>query len=312
MRKKSVFLGGIVLFVLAVVLAAFYLHNHNVAVLNPEGLIANKERRLIIIATALSMIVVIPVFAMTFGFAWKYRASNTRNKAEYRPDWGNSRLLETVWWGVPTLIIIFLSVLTWQSSHELDPYKPLNSSKKPVTIQVVSLQWKWLFIYPDQHVASVNFAQIPANTPINFEITSDAPMNSFWVPQLGGQIYAMTGMSTQLHLMANKAGSYKGSSANISGDGFAGMNFTVKAGSDQDFNAWVARAKQSAGPLTQQTYGELAKQSKNNPVSYYANVEDGLYDTIVMKYMEPTAPAPKQQSHDMEGMDMSTMNGMDM
>lgn len=306
MRKKYVVFGGIALFAVAIALVAVYLSRHTVAVLSPQGVIASKERRLIFIAVALSMIVVLPVFYMTFSFAWKYRASN--KKAEYKPDLGNSRLLETVWWGVPTLIILFLSVLTWQSSHELDPYKALSSSKEPLTIQVVALQWKWLFIYPEQHVASVNLAQIPVDTPVDFEITSDAPMNSFWVPQLGGQIYAMSGMSTHLHLMASNAGNYKGSSANISGDGFAGMNFMVKAGSGQDFNTWVAAAKQSAIKLTQQTYDKLSQPSKNTPVSYYASVQNGLYDTIVAKYMQPM----QEQGTSMDSSEGTDMSGMGM
>ncbi len=323
MRKK--YLTGAVLLAVAlvIVLAYTYFRKHTVAVLSPSGTIAAQERHLIFIALALCAVVVVPVFFMAFWFAWKYRIGNTKTKRDYRPDWGNSRWVETVWWGVPALLILILSFVTWQASHNLDPYKPLASSQKPITVQVVALNWKWLFIYPDQKVASVNFAQIPVNTPVNFEITSDAPMNSFWVPQLAGQIYAMTGMTTQLHLSASKAGSYRGSSANISGQGFAGMNFTVRAGSVQDFSNWVAQARQSRSQLTNTTYAQLAKDSKNNPVTLYASVTGGLYDSIVMKYMEPTqrsqpssgianSSGGMDKNMNMNGTDMSNMSGMGM
>jgi cytochrome o ubiquinol oxidase subunit 2 len=285
MSKKAK-LAFLTLLVLSVgTLAASYLHGHNLAVLNPKGLIASRERSLIIIASLLMIIVVIPVFALTFGIVWKYRAGNT--KAKYSPDWDHNRRLEATWWAIPSVLILILSILTWTSSHELDPYKPLASSAQPLTIQVVALDWKWLFIYPQQHIATVNFVQIPKDTPINFVITSDAPMNSFWIPQLGGQIYAMPGMSTQLHLMASSTGSYAGSSANISGRGFAGMRFIAKATSPADFNTWVASTQRGSAHLNLETYAALARPSENHPVATYASAQDGLYDTILMKYMMP-------------------------
>ena len=218
MMNKSKFIAIGLLILGAIAGVALLLHGHTIDVLVPKGTIAKKELDLLVTATLLMLIVVIPVFVLTFTIAWKYRASNT--KAKYTPDWDHNRAIETVWWAIPFVLILILSVITWQSSHELDPFKPLASSKQPITIQVVALQWKWLFIYPEQHIATVNYVQFPVDTPVNFVITSDAPMNSFWIPQLGGQIYAMAGMSTQLHLMATDPGSYNGSSVTPQRTGF--------------------------------------------------------------------------------------------
>lgn len=266
-------------------LLAFYLLNHSIAVLSPKGLIASKERNLIIIASLVSLIVVIPVFVMTFFIAWRYRASNT--KATYHPDWDHNIKLETVWWLVPFILILVLSVITWNSSHQLDPSKPLGGDTRPMTIQVVALQWKWLFIYPDENIATVNYVRFPVNKPINFEITADAPMNSFWIPQLGSQIYAMSGMSTHLHLMANELGSFNGSSANISGRGFAGMKFIAESTSDENFNNWIQSVKRSPTTLTMDEYNNLALPSENNPLAYYSSPERGLYNEILVKFMRP-------------------------
>ena len=196
------------------------------AVLDPKGFIAFEERDLLYITALLMLTVVVPVLVLAVVICWKYRAGN--KKAKYEPEWDKSWALELVWWGFPCIIVALLSVLTVKSCLDLDPFKPLESDVKPLKIQVVALQWKWLFIYPEQKIATINFVQFPEKTPINFELTADAPMNSFWIPQLGGQIYAMPGMSTKLHLIANEAGSYRGSSSNISGNGFAGMIFTAK------------------------------------------------------------------------------------
>lgn len=255
----------------------------NIPVLMPKGIIAEKERQLVFIAVALSMIVVIPVFIMLFVIAWRYREQNT--KATYSPDWDSNKWIETLWWGVPLVIITILGVITWQSSHELDPFKPLSSATKPVKIEVVALQWKWLFIYPDYGVASVNEVSFPAHSPIDFEITADAPMNSFWIPSLGSQVYAMTGMSTQLHLQADQEGTYPGRSANISGEGFADMSFSAVASSQKGFDEWVKQAKQSGKNLDAGTYASLAKPGSESAPSFYTLKQTDLYDTIVMKYM---------------------------
>lgn len=272
-------------FVLALAVGglAFYLQRYNIPVLMPEGVIADKQRNLIIFATLLGLLVVVPVFIMLFFVALKYREGNT--KAKYSPDWDSNRWIEGLWWGIPLVIIAVLGVVTWQSSHELDPYRPLDSERKPLNVQVVALQWKWLFIYPDQGIASVNALHMPANTPVNFEITADAPMNSFWVPSLGSQIYAMSGMTSKLHLEANNTGSYDGMSANISGEGFSKMRFKANAMSVADFNEWVAKTQNSPDGLDMARYDTLANPGVEESPSYYVLKKGDLYDTIVMKYM---------------------------
>lgn len=280
-------------------LAVIYFHSHSVAVLSPKGVIAGKERSLIITATLLMSIVVIPVFILTAFIAWKYQETNT--KAKYQPELDHNSVLEFFWWAIPGFIILALAVITWNSSHQLDPFKPIASDKPPVTIQVVALQWKWLFIYPQQNIASVNLVQFPAQTPINFEVTADAPMNSFWIPQLGGQIYAMPGMSTQLHLMADGQGTYRGSSANISGTGFAGMDFQAKSSSQTDFNHWVTQVRRSQNNLSLAKYNKLVKPSQDNPTSYFSAAQSGLYDRVVMKYMLPASQLPYINSHGVYG-----------
>jgi len=285
MNKKRKYLAIASLVTILVGGLALFLSGRNIAVLNPQGTIARQERELIIIATLLGLLVVIPVFIMTFMIAWKYRESNS--SSTYSPDWDHSRLAESVWWGLPCVIIVILSVITWNSSHALDPFKPLQSNKIPMTIQVVALDWKWLFIYPDQNIATVNYVQFPKETPVNFEITADAPMNSFWIPQLGGQIYAMPGMSTHLHLMADGVGSYSGSSANLSGKGFAEMRFTAKSSTEADFNSWAENTKTSANKLNAITYDSLSQPSVNNSQAYYSLSDPGLYNSIIAKYMGP-------------------------
>jgi cytochrome o ubiquinol oxidase subunit II len=308
--SKKYKLAGLALLVLAgVVVVARYLHGTTIAVLDPKGPIALHERNLIVFAAALSLLVVVPVYTLATVFAWKYREGNT--KATYSPELDHSRIAETIWWLIPSALILILSVVAWNSSHQLDPYKPLASTTPPLTIQVVALDWKWLFIYPVQHIATVNFIQFPKGTPLNFELTSDAPMNSFWIPQLGGQIYAMPGMSTQLHLMASEDGSFNGSSANISGVGFSGMTFVAKASSEADFERWVQSAQRSPSNLDQDVYNKLVNPSQNNPVVYYTADDDGLYNTIINKYMLPTGQASGTGGAVQTG-SMSSMPGMDM
>lgn len=286
MNRKRLIIGLIVISSIAVAVLALFLSHYNVAVLNPKGTIADKQRDLIIITTLLMLIVVIPVFVMTAVFSWRYREGN-KKKSKYRPDWDHSHVAEFVWWTVPLIIISIIGVIIWRSSHDLDPYKPLESSKQPIKVQVVALQWKWLFIYPEQGIATVNYVQFPEDTPVNFEITADAPMNSFWIPQLGGQVYAMSGMTTKLHLMANEQGSYDGMSANLSGEGFADMKFTAKATSQTDFDQWLRNVKNNSTNLSEDKYKELAQPSKNNVVTYFADSDDNLYNKILMKYMMP-------------------------
>lgn len=285
-RKVRVVLIAItVLAVLA--LFAHFINGADMALFNTKGYVGDRERNLIIFTMLLSLVVIIPVFTLLFVFAWKYRESRPRGK--YTPDNDHNTIAEFIWWGIPCCLILLVGTIAWNSSHTLDPYRPLASDKKPISVEVIALDWKWLFIYPEQNIASVNLLEFPTNRPVNFTITSDAPMNSFWIPSLGGQIYAMSGMSTKLHLEAHTPGEYKGLSANISGEGFAGMKFIAKATSEDEFAQWVKQVKQTNTPLSHSVYDTLAKPSTNNPPSFYSSVVPDLYDTVIMKYMAPAA-----------------------
>ncbi|HEY5549895.1 MAG TPA: ubiquinol oxidase subunit II [Candidatus Saccharimonadales bacterium] len=283
-KSKLAILALVILGLISI--TTIYLQNVNIPLLNPDGPIGQKERNLIVLAVSLSLIVVIPVYFMLVYFAWNYREGN--KKAKYDPHFDHSRLIESVWWGVPLVIITILAIATWKGSHELDPFRPLQADTKPLHIQVVALQWKWLFIYPDYNIATVNLVQFPEKTPLAFDVTADAPMNSFWIPQLGGQIYAMSGMSTKVHLMADSIGSYRGSSANISGEGFADMSFVANSVTSADFAKWIKLVGQYRSWLTLDAYRQLAKPSKNTPIDYYSSVEKDLYHQIVSKYTQPS------------------------
>jgi cytochrome o ubiquinol oxidase subunit 2 len=294
--KRRIILA-IVVVLAAAAGAAWYLRNHSIAVLQPRGQIAAGERDLIVLASSLSLIVVVPVFIMLFSFAWRYR-EDAHPKTKYQPEWDHHSGLEATWWLIPTAMIVVLSVVAWKSAHSLDPFRPIASATKTVDIEVVALQWKWLFIYPEQDVATINTVYMPVGTPVNFHITSDAPMNSFWVPSLGGQMYAMAGMSTQLHLEADEAGSYRGSSANISGDHFADMTFTARAISREGYTEKMRELKATGGSLDISTYNRLALPGTAKSTVRYGKVTDGLYDWIVMKYMSPAHGAvPAGHSH---------------
>lgn len=286
MSKKSLRLL-LIIFICVLLLVGVYifLSNADLDILNPQGEVAQKQKDLIVFATVLSATVVVPVFALTLFIAMKYKETN--KKAKYTPNWDGNKLLESIWWGIPIALILVLSVVTYKSSHDLDPFKPLESEKKAMTVQVIALEWKWLFIYPEQNIATVNYLQIPEDTPVKFEITADAPMNSFWIPKLGGQIYAMSGMTTNLNLIANDQGEYDGVSANISGEGFAGMKFKVKSTSDSEFQKWVNSTKQSDKLLTKPAYQELAEPSANVQPMFFSNVDAGLYNTVMVRYMDP-------------------------
>lgn len=273
------------LFNIALASMALILSGCNGGVLDPKGQIGIDEKNLIIIATVLMLLVVIPVIVMTLYFAWKYR--DTQNHEIYAPKWAHSNKIEAVVWAVPIVIVVILGVITWQSTQELDPYKPIEGKGEHLTVEVVSLNWKWLFIYPEQGIATVNELVFPANVPVEYKITSESTMNSFFIPQLGSQIYSMAGMETKLHLIANEPGTFKGFSANYSGAGFTGMKFNaIATPTKADFNQWVEQVKTNANSLTHANYVELAKASENNPVAYYGKVDEGLFHTIVMKYMQ--------------------------
>ncbi|MCD7100127.1 ubiquinol oxidase subunit II [Stenotrophomonas sp. MMGLT7] len=269
----------------AVLLVAVFLAGCSTGILNPKGQIGHDQKTLLITAVVLMLLVVIPVIVMTLAFAWHYRASNT--KARYEPNWSHSTAIEVVVWSIPCLIILVLAVLTWRSSHALDPYKPIDSDVPPVTIEAVSLDWKWLFIYPEQGIATVNEIAFPVDTPLNFRITSDTVMNAFFIPQLGTQIYSMAGMETKLHLIANEQGEFHGISSNYSGHGFAGMNFTARATTDEGFAQWVDKVKAEGKPLDQVAFKALAadRNEKRYPVTYYSSAQPGLFKSIIAAHV---------------------------
>jgi cytochrome o ubiquinol oxidase subunit 2 len=265
-------------------------------VLNPKGPIADAERGLMIDAFTVMMLVVVPIIVMAFWFAWRYRARGT---ARYEPTWAYSVKVDAVVWLIPALIVIAVAVLLWRSTHKLDPYREIASANPPLDVQVVAQDWKWLFIYPEQGVASVNQLAIPAGRPISLRITSDTVMNSFYVPALAGQIYAMAGMQTRLQIQADKPGKFVGRNTQYSGGGFSDQFFEVVAMSPADFDAWVAKAKQAPGKLDPPTYAKLAERSRLNPIVQYSAIEPRLFDAIIDKYtgghqahgQAPTAPA---------------------
>ena len=267
-------------------------------VLDPKGQVGIEEKQLIIVATLLMLLVVIPVIFMTLYFAWKYREGRDEI---YEPKWSHSTKIETIVWAIPVIIVIILGVITWKSTHALDPYKPLKSEKDHINVQVVSMNWKWLFIYPDLGIASVNELRFPANVPVAFKISSEGTMNSFFIPQLGSQIYSMAGMVTKLHLIANESGTFKGISANYSGAGFTGMKFNaIATPTEADFDAWVEGVKAGTipgainnGVLNQASYESLAEYDPDphhihepTPVQYYNSIESGVFMDNVMKFMK--------------------------
>jgi cytochrome o ubiquinol oxidase subunit 2 len=265
----------------------------NMVLLNPSGDIAAQQGRLIVISTVLMLLIIVPVIALTLFFAWKYRQSN--KEATYSPDWDHSTQLELAIWGAPLLIIIALGALTWISTHTLDPYRPLAridaqrpipADTKPLVVEVVALDWKWLFLYPEQGIATVNELAAPVDRPIQFKITSSTVMNSFFIPALAGQIYAMAGMETKLHAVINEPGEYEGFSANYSGAGFSGMRFKFHGLNDADFDKWVQSNKAAGGELTRGAYLQLEKPSERDPVRRFATVAPGLYDAILNRCVE--------------------------
>jgi cytochrome o ubiquinol oxidase subunit II len=257
-------------------------------VLNPSGDIARQQRDLLIISTELMLLIIVPVMALTVFFAWRYR--HTNSKARYEPDWHHSMRLELAIWSAPLLIVICLGALTWLSTHLLDPYRPLGriasgraapANVQPLEVDVVALDWKWLFIYPQYGVASVNELALPIDQPISMHITSSTVMNALYIPELAGQVYAMPGMETQLHAVLNKAGTSEGFSSNYSGAGFSGMHFKMRGLEPADFDRWLARARSQPEVLTRGAYLTLAKPSENDPVRHYGAVDTQLYASIV-------------------------------
>ncbi|TVY07938.1 ubiquinol oxidase subunit II [Paenibacillus cremeus] len=251
-------------------------------VFDPKGPIGAQQRDLINLTMLLCLIILVPVLILTAWIVWRFR-DKKNNNAPYQPIWSHSTKLEIIWWGIPIAVILVLALFTVHYTYALDPAKPLVSEKKPVRIQVTSLDWKWLFQYPEQGIATVNYLVIPERTPIKFELTSDGPMNSFWVPQLGGMIYTMSGMSTTLYLQADETGNYMGTGANFTGRDFGRMGFTTKAVAQADFDKWVAEAKASKNMLTEEGYQKLALPGASDLMTF-ASIPSGLFERIVHEY----------------------------
>jgi cytochrome o ubiquinol oxidase subunit 2 len=263
--------------------AAFLGGCSQLLLLDPKGPVGDAERFVIIVAFLLMLIVVIPVFIMVLWFPRKYRASNPN--ATYRPKWSYSTKIDLAMWLVPVVIVTALGILSWNATHRLDPYKPIDSGIKPVSIEVVSLDWKWLFIYPDHDIAVLNQLVFPARVPLSFRLTSDTVLTSFFIPQLGSQIYAMAGRQSRLHLMADEPGTYAGHNQQFSGRGYADMHFKAIAVSEEQFEAWVQETRKSPDKLDLARYEELEKPSVDQRVTRFSSVKPGLFDHIVRKYM---------------------------
>jgi cytochrome o ubiquinol oxidase subunit II len=273
-------------------------------VMSPTGDIARQQADLIVWSVILMLLIIVPVMVLTVLFAWRYRASN--EEATYEPDWDHSTGLELIIWSAPLLIIIALGAITWVSTHTLDPYRPLDRTApgKPVTaetrpleVQVVSLDWKWLFIYPEQGIATVNELVLPVDRPVRFRLSSSSVMNAFWVPSMAGMVYTMAGMETKLHAVLNKPGRFEGSSANYSGAGFSYMNFWTQGVDDAAFDRWVAEVKGRPGRLDTAGYLKLEVPSEKVPPMQFGGVEDGLFDRIVGMCVKPGTPCMEGMAH---------------
>ena len=261
-------------------------------VLDPQGPVSGAERLILINATAIMLVVVLPVIVLTLAFAWWYRAGNSR--ATYAPDWSYSGHIELVVWSIPAMVVILLSAVAWIGSHQLDPARALRADSPPLRIEVVSMDWKWLFIYPEQQVASVNQLVVPAGTPVEFVLTSATVMDAFFVPQLGGQIYTMPGMATRLNLLADRPGDFPGLSSNFSGDGFSDMRFVLHAVTATEFQQWLARTRGAVPALDAAAYARLAADGRDNSRLTYGGVDPNLFEHIVQQTM-PVATAPGKE-----------------
>jgi len=275
---------------LAVVLAPLCLTACHAAVLDPQGFIGIAEKTILVDSVAIMLAIVLPTIAATLAVAWWFRASNTR--ARYLPDWEYSGRIELITWSMPLLTIMLLGGVAWIGSHELDPAEPLPSSTPPLEVQGVSLDWKWLFIYPDQRVASVNLLVVPAGVPIRFSLTSASVMSAFFVPQLGSMIYTMNGMTTQLNLRADTTGTFHGLASHFSGDGFSDMHFEVQAVPAERFATWVAAARGTGPILDAESYAALARQSVNTTPFTFRAADPELFQQIVTQKLAP-GPGPQ-------------------
>lgn len=287
-RKNKLNQGWlVVLFLLGLIglglLIALLLRGNDVALFQPKGLIAQEQLKLMLFSVAVMLVIAIPTLILLYFFAWRYRESN--EKATYSPNARYGKFFTLSLWAIPSIFVLILALAMWSATHKLEPNKSIAADVKPLTIQVIALRWKWLFIYPEQNIATVNFVQVPIDTPVQFELTADeAPMSSFWIPHLGGQIYAMTGHTNRLNLISDILGDYSGSSAEINGGGFAGMKFITRASSKEDFDKWVYDVRLSKNELDTDNYKKLLMPSEDNQVAFYSELQPNLYDIVLMKY----------------------------
>ncbi|MDB5183035.1 MAG: cyoA [Candidatus Saccharibacteria bacterium] len=279
-KTVGLILAGLVCFVLV---NAALLHGTNLALFSPQGYIAGEEHRLMLYTVFILLDIGIPTLILFYFVAWKYRETN--KKAEHTPNESSGKSLVFLTWAIPFAIMGLLAAVMWPATHRLAPRQALISDVKPMTIEVIAMRWKWLFIYPEQNIAAVNFVQIPTDTPVQFVLTADeTPMSSFWIPKLGGQLYAMTGHQNLLNLMATSPGDYPGRTAEINGSGFAGMTFTARASTTDDFNSWVQDTRLASDVLDSSTYNKLLKPSENMPSTVYARTDPNLYNNLLVKY----------------------------
>ncbi|WP_072782250.1 ubiquinol oxidase subunit II [Duganella sacchari] len=273
-------------------------------VLNPSGDIAAQQAHLVVVSTLLMLLIIVPVMFLICLFAWRYRKSNTA--AEYKPDWDHSTKLELLIWGAPLLIIIVLGLITWIYTHLLDPYRPLSrldenrpiaAGVKPLEVQVVAMDWKWMFIYPEQGIATVNELVTPIDVPVRFHMTASTVMNAFYIPALAGMVYTMPGMETQLNAVMNKVGVYDGFSANYSGAGFSDMRFKYHGVSQADFDAWVAKTKAGTSALTRAEFVALDKPTIKHPIMHFGTVDQGIYDLILNRCVAEGSTCINTQMH---------------
>lgn len=287
MRTK--FLLGLLGGVVGIAAILLVLASEHTLVFHPKGVVAHGILELILTNFALMFAIIIPTYILLFAVIWKYCINS--KKTEYDPEHTYGVLGEVLMWGIPSLVVIAMSLVTWEATHRLNPYKPLESPNKPMTVQVVAMDWKWLFIYPELGIATLNSLHIPEKTPIHFRLAADgSPMNSFWIPQLGGQIYSMTGMTTQLFLMADGPGNYMGRAVEINGEGYSDMTFPTKSSSQKEFESFVAEVKKSPHRLTEESYKELVKPAIDKSVILYSEVDKDLFQKIIHKYMYPMKP----------------------
>ncbi len=285
--KKSHSVKPILLTVLGFValsaITLWLLQGKDIALLNPKGFVANEQFRLLIVSTLIMLEIAIPALFLFYYFAWRYREGNENVARD--PSAGQGPFMSVAIWLFPIITALLLVIVLVPATFKLEPQRPVNGAENPMRIQVVALRWKWLFIYPEQNIATVNYAQIPVHTPVQFELTADeTPMSSFWIPHLGGMLYAMTGHSNRLNLQADTLGNYEGSAAEINGAGFAAMRFNTRVSTPEEFDAWVRQVQSSPTALTSEEYQQLLAPSEKHPVMLFANPDPDLYSTILSRY----------------------------